>query len=539
MMRSIIRSLARRPLLAACLVASLTPSSFAGDLSLPENPYTLDNRRSCGPHCLSFLDVYFGHEERLAEVQKICPAGTFGTTLAQLQQGAEQLGYHTAAFKGVTTDQLKRLRAPALVHLTKGPSEGHFVVVLGWDEEAGRFVVFNPPDFYGPVKPEWFTDKISGLVLAVSADPVPSPEALLEPAVPLASWLGGAALAGAVLAALGRRLGWPRRLVMARCAAVAAMALVLPACGPAAPATGRPDPLDVDAGQVLAGTLIKHDFLVTNKGPKPFKIVHVSKSCSCLAVRFDKGAVVPPGGTTTVGADFPTEGREGPFQQRIALLTDSPDPEFATIPMSLRADVLAKIKAIPSQIMFGSVAPEKAARCELKVKVNRPDLLGRFTSAGVEGNPYLTINRRGESRGLLVFDVELDPQIPPGDIAGQVRLRFDDAEVPELLVKVIGRKQGDLKLVPRSVKLSRGAAAPAPALLRVASASQRPFRILGVESPTGVNVQWDEAGASPSFDLRVSRAARPGPVPDSFVIRTDQPQQGRVKVALDVAGPAE
>jgi hypothetical protein len=106
---------------------------------------------------------------------------------------------------------------------------------------------------------------------------------------------------------------------------------------------------------------------VLNRGAKPFSVKNVRKSCSCQTAIYDQDRVVKPGEYAKLRVEVPTKGAEGFQIYYFVLETDSNENGWNKIPLSLKAQLAAKIKANPSQISFGTIPVDKGAKARLVV----------------------------------------------------------------------------------------------------------------------------------------------------------------------------
>ncbi len=549
--------------LIAFILAILTPwlaplcARAAEGSPLPENPYALDVDRTCGPLCLSFLDTFFRGENRFDEILKICPPGNFGTNLEQIRRAAEDLGYQTVAFKNVTTDQLRRMRYPAIVHLERsGGGGGHYVVLLDWDRKTGDFRGFDPPNQFGSLKADWVAGHMSGLGLIVSNTTLTPATELLDNGVDWHHWLGTGILFGVCVCLLivdRRRLRQNTRGVRLPVPGLGTTALLLfvtttcMSCAkPVTPGSasgsegGTPASQFVNLGTVQAGTVLKHTFQVVNTSKSPFRIKDLEKSCTCQTVGVEMDREIRPGESTSISLQAPTKTAEGPFSQRVLVKTDSPDPDLAAIELILRATVEARIKVIPSQIMLGNVEAGKGTQATLRVKFDDPKITDRLTSAELTENPYVTLKRREGTLGEAKYVVEVDEKMPAGAIYGEVRFKFNDPDFPQISVPISGLKLGNLKVLPQAIVLDHGVTLPESRLLRVFSTDRSAFEVTRVQAPQGVDVSWDKAeGSAPSISLRVKVGEKISSGPLSLVVHAEHKgDRAEVRVPIFVQGAA-
>lgn len=94
----------------------------------------------CGAACLQMIARAWGRSLSLNQVRELLGAGTHGSSLLDLQRGADRLGFHAQAVRAApeVLDRLDEVPLPAVVHW----QGNHWVVLYG--QRRGRFVVADP-----------------------------------------------------------------------------------------------------------------------------------------------------------------------------------------------------------------------------------------------------------------------------------------------------------------------------------------------------------------------------------------------------------
>lgn len=95
--------------------------------------------------------------------------------------------------------------------------------------------------------------------------------------------------------------------------------------GRAAFATERHDFARIDEGPVATTT-----FAFTNTGDRPVRLVQVTPSCGCTTPEYPTGALAP-GATGEIVVAYHSEGRPGPFEKHVTVVTDAGDTTTLTI----------------------------------------------------------------------------------------------------------------------------------------------------------------------------------------------------------------
>jgi ATP-binding cassette subfamily B protein len=79
----------------------------------------------CGAACLRTVHAHFGQEMGYREARQLARVSRYGTSLLDLREAAERLGYVAAGVEAKTWDALEAVHLPAIAHVDKN----HFVVV--------------------------------------------------------------------------------------------------------------------------------------------------------------------------------------------------------------------------------------------------------------------------------------------------------------------------------------------------------------------------------------------------------------------------
>ncbi|MDR1582398.1 MAG: hypothetical protein LBS55_03920, partial [Prevotellaceae bacterium] len=100
-----------------------------------------NNQSWCGLACLSMLTKYYGGEILQDKLLHISGTNVSGTTLLGLYQAANAIGLAAEGLEGTTND-LKTLPAPAILHFTLEDGLLHYVVY--WGRCNHKFIISDP-----------------------------------------------------------------------------------------------------------------------------------------------------------------------------------------------------------------------------------------------------------------------------------------------------------------------------------------------------------------------------------------------------------
>jgi hypothetical protein len=99
--------------------------------------------------------------------------------------------------------------------------------------------------------------------------------------------------------------------------------------------TAQPDRWDF--GDVKTGSILEHEFVITNDSAKDLAIKDTTTSCGCTVSEI-KNKLLKPGESTTVLIKLDTKGYTGDLQQFVYVNTDSMDRPI--IRLTVKAKVL-------------------------------------------------------------------------------------------------------------------------------------------------------------------------------------------------------
>ena len=99
--------------------------------------YKQPDAMDCGPVCLKMIAGYYGKNFSMQQLRKLCKIGKQGTTMLDLIDAAENIGFKTMA-AALEYNKLNKLPLPFIVHWNKE----HYVVVYEVNDES--FYIADP-----------------------------------------------------------------------------------------------------------------------------------------------------------------------------------------------------------------------------------------------------------------------------------------------------------------------------------------------------------------------------------------------------------
>ena len=92
-------------------------------------------------------------------------------------------------------------------------------------------------------------------------------------------------------------------------------------------------PVSWDFGKIREGKVVKHIFVITNRGNGTLVIESALESCECVTAKIDH-MTVEPGKNTNLIITFASEGESGSFSRTVSILSNDPDVPMRTVKIS-------------------------------------------------------------------------------------------------------------------------------------------------------------------------------------------------------------
>jgi hypothetical protein len=205
--------------------------------------------------------------------------------------------------------------------------------------------------------------------------------------------------------------------------------------------------LEFNAGKVVKGDQVKHDFIVENQGKGVLEITRVQPACGCTVAQYDQK--IEPGKSGKITATLSTAGFSGPIHKTISVTTN--DPQLANFQLAMKADVRSILNVEPSENQqFGLVYKGQTME-------------KTFTIKSDDGAPFQINAIQAEDNALkyeitpapdeksATFKVMLPADHPVGPITGRFTLSTSHPKVPTLNLNVFGTVRDPLTVYPQEI----------------------------------------------------------------------------------------
>jgi len=210
-----------------------------------------------------------------------------------------------------------------------------------------------------------------------------------------------------------------------------------------------------DFGNVSAGAVIEHTFLVKNlSGDKALEIHSVNPACGCtVPENYDR--TVPPGGTGKIPVTLKTAGFQGSVRKGIMVATS--DPVNSRIQLNLVGRITQLIDMDQQNVNFGVVASSESASRTITITSNAPtsqSLTLELEATQVRSPFTVAISEVDPGRKFEVR-VSLAPPYVGSHFATSIPLKTNFPEMPIIRPSAVATVLQPLDIYPRHMVLTR------------------------------------------------------------------------------------
>jgi hypothetical protein len=228
----------------------------------------------------------------------------------------------------------------------------------------------------------------------------------------------------------------------------------------------------------------------------------------------------------------------GVFQGNIiktaTIESNDPDKPLTVLKVEGVVKAIVEIKPSPNVSLVGPAARIKPAEVELKATTTPFHIEGTETNlTGSINYSVKTVSEGSEYR------LKISNLLPKGNYSGYIKLKTDIAQVPYLLVRVMGVIKDQLSASPETVMIGElSATEPVrSAQVTLTSGLDKPFEITGLTyDKTFMKVSQQKLKNQNGFSLTIEprlEQAKPGSVKQSpLLIQTDIEPDGQARVLV-------
>jgi hypothetical protein len=228
---------------------------------------------------------------------------------------------------------------------------------------------------------------------------------------------------------------------------------------PVAPAaaedTGPPPKLEApeiefNAGDVVKGDVIEHEFILNNKGVGVLKVIRVQPTCGCTVTKYDQE--IQPGKSGKVTASVKTENFSGDIAKTINVQTN--DKDLPVFTLTIKAHVKTLLSVKPSEKMtLGLIYVGTPVEKEFDIvsEDGQPFEITQVTSADDKVRYTVTV---APDKKSAKFKTTIPADYPVGPVNANFTLKTTHPKVENLNINLFGTMREPLSVFPASVTYS-------------------------------------------------------------------------------------
>jgi hypothetical protein len=211
-----------------------------------------------------------------------------------------------------------------------------------------------------------------------------------------------------------------------------------------------------DFGRVAAGSILNHEFTVSNTGDAPLEIADIKTGCGCVIPGHKKLALLPRQ-SSRIPIRFDTSGLRGEVAKSVQIQHNVPG--LTNIVLRIKANLWRPIEMIPERVLFPPL--DSTNRTEVTTiiitnNIGTPLTLSNATCLNPQFRAELKCIQTNRAYELVVRTV---PPLHAGLNQAFISIQSSFSNQPLIIVKVIAIAQKPLTISPAAIELPRGGGA--------------------------------------------------------------------------------
>ncbi len=208
--------------------------------------------------------------------------------------------------------------------------------------------------------------------------------------------------------------------------------------------------LEFNAGDIVKGQVVEHEFIVNNKGEGVLKIVRVQPTCGCTVTKYDQE--IASGKSGKILASVKTENFTGDISKTINVQTN--DKDLSTFTLTVKAHIKTLLSVKPSEKMtLGLIYVGTPVEKEFDIlsEDGEPFDITQVTTAD-EKVKYNIIP--GPDKKSAKFKVTIPGDYPVGAVNANFSLKTTHPKVENLNINMFGTMREPLSVFPATVSFN-------------------------------------------------------------------------------------
>lgn len=203
-----------------------------------------------------------------------------------------------------------------------------------------------------------------------------------------------------------------------------------------------------DFGSVSEGTVVSHDFKITNTGTADLVLQDIVTSCGCT-VSTPSSTKIAPQQTESISVKFDTSGFSGNKVKSVQVFTN--DLDHNTFELKLRGSVIPEVTVAPSKFFVNNVSKSQLETMPAKVISIKAN--GKKVKIGAIANysKHVVIDKEVGDTKSREIHVKISKDAPIGELRERIIVRLTGANKSSINIPVFVNVKKDLQINPSSV----------------------------------------------------------------------------------------
>lgn len=209
----------------------------------------------------------------------------------------------------------------------------------------------------------------------------------------------------------------------------------------------------------------KHDFVLSNQGNAPLKLMKGVTSCSCVLSDLKKPELAP-GESTKITLGWKSKGIAGPYYQSGTIFTN--DPAKTRLALAVQGRYVTSVQPDPKEITVGQISTDETTTAESRLYCYLPQPLAiervESTDAAFgkllesQATPLTTgeMADEKEAKSGIKLRLTLKPGLPLGPFQQTIKVHTNQTMRPVVELVVQGTVVSDISVVGSGWDAGRG-----------------------------------------------------------------------------------
>ncbi|RME59486.1 MAG: DUF1573 domain-containing protein [Candidatus Dadabacteria bacterium] len=262
-----------------------------------------------------------------------------------------------------------------------------------------------------------------------------------------------------------------------------------------------------DFGTVEEGKVVKHDFVISNKGESDLIIYRVVPSCGCTTT-FSTNKTIAPKKSEKIKVAYKTLGFSGSQKKIIRVFTN--DPSKKEINLILTGKVIPEVSVSPEAVIFPEVIKaEGLSKYKKKIVIktsSKAKITGVFNYSRYLNLTDLTKSLKKDAKKERVLEVSFKEDVPLGELRDRIIVRLAGGVRRSVNIPVVASVRGAIRITP--TRLSFGVLVGKDIktkTVKIENLSPSPLHILKIESSSkAVTTNYQEVKKGKLYKIKVT-----------------------------------